>query len=375
MRKQGIPAEPQQPSRGGRQPTITDVAQLAGVSMKTVSRVINKEPNVRDQVREQVLRAAAALGYQPNVSARSLAGVRSFLIGYLFGDPGGDYTHRVEVSILNRCRAAGYHLLLEQIDDAASDVAERTQALVSQLRLDGVILTAPITDCAEVLRVLDEAQVPYVRIAPDSDSDRSPSVRIDDAKAALELTEHLIGLGHHRIGFIKGDPKHAAARLRLRGFRRAMTAHRLEIDEQLIEQGSFSYASGLDCARRLLHRRPAPTAIIASNDDMAAAAIAVAHEIGVQVPEELSVVGFDDAPIAQVVWPALTTVRQPISLMAETAAEMLLSLVGSRNRVWPKPMPQRQLDYELKLRQSTAPLGGYRKRAIAAAGRGLNARK
>ena len=365
MRKRGPAAKPQA-SLMVRQPIMLDVARLAGVSMKTVSRVVNKEPNVREEVRERVTRAATALGYQPNFSARSLAGERSFLIGYLFGDPGGDYSHRVEVGILNRCRGAGYHLLVEQLDDAAADVADRTAALVSQLRLDGVILTAPITDHAEVLRVLDEARVPYVRIAPDSDSDRSPGVHIDDARAAEELTDHVIGLGHRRIGFIKGDPRHAAARLRLQGFRRAMNTHRLQVVEQLVEQGSFSYSSGLDCAKRLLHRRPAPTAIIASNDDMATAVIAVAHEMGVRVPEELSVVGFDDAPIAQVVWPALTTVRQPISLMAEAATDMLLSLLASRNGgTWPSPMPRCELDYELKLRQSAAPLGGYRSRSAS----------
>jgi LacI family transcriptional regulator len=338
-------------------PTIMDVARLAGVSMKTVSRVVNKEPNVRAELRERVTHATAMLGYRPNLSARSLAGERSFLIGHLFGDPGGDYTHRVQVSLLNRCREAGYHLLVEQIDSGASDVAERTTALVSQLRLDGVILTAPITDLHDVLRVLEASRVPYVRIAPDIDSDRSPQVRIDDTRGVRELTEHLIALGHRRIGFIKGDPRHAAARLRLEGFRSAMNARGLFVPDVFVEQGSFSYESGLECARRLLARTDRPTAIVASNDDMAAAVIAAAHDMGIRVPEQLSVVGFDDAPIAQIVWPALTTVRQPIEAMADVAAELLLSRVSSRNgAAWPTPMPCRELDYELRLRQSTAPV-------------------
>jgi LacI family transcriptional regulator len=342
---------------GDAKPTIMDVARLAEVSMKTVSRVINKEPNVREELRERVQQAAAMLGYRPNFSARSLAGMRSFLIGYLFGDPGGDYTHRVEVSLLNRCREAGYHLLVEQIDAAADDVAERTAALVSQLRLDGVILTAPITDHRDVLRVLDGARVPYVRIAPDIDSDRSPQVRIDDFRASRELAEHLIALGHREIGFIKGDPWHAAGRLRLEGFRAGMQAHGLGVRDEWIEQGSFSYQSGVDCARRLLQRNPRPSAIMASNDDMAAGAIAVAHALKIRVPEQLSVVGFDDAPIAQVVWPGLTTVRQPIGLMADVAAEMLLARVaGKGSGAWPQPMPRRELDYELMLRASTAAL-------------------
>jgi LacI family transcriptional regulator len=344
---------------GGAKPTIMDVARLAEVSMKTVSRVINKEPNVRDELRQRVTHAATMLGYRPNFSARSLAGMRSFLIGYLFGDPGGDYTHRVEVSLLNRCRDAGYHLLVEQIDAAADDVAERTAALVSQLRLDGVILTAPITDHRDVLRVLDQAHVPYVRIAPDIDSDRSPQVRIDDFRAARELTEHLLALGHREIGFIKGDPWHAAGRLRLEGFRSGMQAHGLAVHEAWIEQGSFSYHSGVACAHRLLQHAHRPSAIMASNDDMAAGAIAVAHQMQLRVPEDLSVVGFDDAPIAEVVWPGLTTVRQPIGLMADVAAEMLLARVSGRaGSVWPEPMPRRELDYELKLRASTAPVAG-----------------
>jgi LacI family transcriptional regulator len=138
-----------------------------------------------------------------------------------------------------------------------------------------------------------------------------------------------------------------------------MQGHGLEIPETLVEQGSFSYSSGLECARRLLQQHPRPSAIVASNDDMAAAAIAVAHALSIRVPEQLSVVGFDDAPIAEVVWPALTTVRQPIGQMAEVAADLLLSVVAGKNTpTWPDPMPRRELDYELVVRQSTAPADG-----------------
>lgn len=341
---------------GDRKPTINDVARLAGVSIKTVSRVINKEPNVRDEVRERVLRATTQLGYRPNFSARSLAGQRSYLVGYLFGDAGGDYAHRVEVGILDRCRAAGYHLLVEQIDAGAPDVAERTAALVTQLRLDGVVLTPPITDHADVLRVLREAGVPYVRIAPDRHDDVSPFVEIDDEAAAYELTTHLIGLGHRRIGFIKGDPGHAAARLRYDGFCRALHEHRLELPPAFVGQGDFSYASGLAAARGLLLGGVRPSAVFAGNDDMAAAVIAVAHEAGLRVPAELSVVGFDDAPIAGVVWPPLTTVRQPIAQMAETATELLLTRAApKRSGEAGETPPRHRLAYEICLRRSTAP--------------------
>ena len=342
---------------GDGNPTITDVARLAGVSMKSVSRVINKEPNVSDELRARVTDAAAALGYRPNFSARSLAGVRSYLMGYLFGDPGGDYTHNVEVNLLNRCRAAGYHLLIEQLDADTGDIAERTAALVSQLRLDGVVLTPPMTDNQDVLGVLESARVPYVRIAPNLDSDRSPQVCMDDFGAARELTQYLLGLGHRNIAIIKGDPGHVAARLRFEGFVDAMAAQGLVVPERNIEQGNFSYGSGLQCARRLLDRARPPSAIFASNDDMAAAVVAVAHSKGIDIPGELSVVGFDDAPVAQIVWPTLTTVRQPIDRMADAAAQLLLGRLAIRGGgQWPAPMPRVELAYELKLRESSAPL-------------------
>lgn len=341
-----------------RKPTITDVAKLAGVSMKTVSRVINKEPNVRDELRDRVLKAAGELGYQPNFSARSLAGNRSFQLAYLFGDPGGDYAHGVQIGILDACRDAGYHLVVEQIDVDAPDVAQRTATLVAQLRLDGVVLSPPITDHPEVLGALKKAGVPYVRIAPDDPLDTSPAVRIDDAKAAAELTHYLVDLGHTEIGFIKGNPQHSAGRLRFEGFQQAMAERGLAVQPSLLEQGTFSYASGIDCAWRLLRRRARPTAIFASNDDMAAAVVAVAHESGIEVPEDLSVVGFDDAPIAQVVWPPLTTVRQPIREMARAAADMLIDHAADKDReAWPDPAPNRLLSYEMRVRRSSAPPG------------------
>jgi len=341
-----------------RKPTITDVAKRAGVSMKTVSRVINKEPNVRDELRDRVLKAAGELGYQPNFSARSLAGVRSYQLAYLFGDPGGDYAHGVQIGILDACRDAGYHLVVEQIDVDAPDVGQRTATLIAQLRLDGVVLSPPITDHPEVLGALRKAGLPYVRIAPDDTTDASPSVRIDDAGAAEALTNYLIDLGHTEIGFIKGNPLHSAGRLRFDGFQRAMEARGLMIQPSLVEQGTFSYASGIDCAWRLLRRRSRPTAIFASNDDMAAAVVAVAHESGIDIPEDLSVVGFDDAPIAQVVWPPLTTVRQPIREMARAAADMLIHHAAGKDRdAWAEPVPHRQLAYGLRVRRSSGPPG------------------
>ena len=339
---------------GEGKPTITDVARLAEVSMKTVSRVINKEPNVSEALRERVTRAAALLGYQPNISARSLAGVRSFLIGFLFGDPGGDYTHRVEVGLLDRCRGAGYHLMVEQIDAKADDVAARTSALVSQLRLDGVVLTAPITDHRDVLRVLDAARVPYVRIAPDVDSDVSPVVRIDDARAVRELTAHLLGLGHRRIGFIKGNPAYNSSQRRFNGYLAALAEADMALDPALVTQGLFNYRSGLDAAEQLLDQSQPPTAIFACNDDMAAAVVAIAHGRGIDIPGDLTVCGYDDTPLATTIWPELTTIHQPISDMARTAVDLLVRELRQRPGAPPEETAHVVLDYKLVRRQSDA---------------------
>lgn len=339
-----------------RKPTINDVAALAEVSIKTVSRVMNKEPNVREVVRQKVMAAIAQLGYQPSLSARSLAGERSFLIGHFYGDTGGQYTHDIQLGMLNRCRAAGYHLLIEEIAYNAPDVEERAAALVNQVRMAGVVLTPPVTDNPIVLGVLQRAGVPYVRIAPDRDIDTSPIVRIDEWRATRDLTEHLIGLGHTRIGFIKGKVQHAATRLRYAGFCEALADHGLAPQPDLIEVGEFNYAAALPAAQRLLDRPDRPTAILASNDEMAAATLAVAHGMGITVPEQLSVVGFDDMPIASMVWPQLVTIRQPVIQMAEAAADILVELIKRKDAgVWENPMPHRQLDHALIIRGSTGP--------------------
>lgn len=339
-----------------RKPTISDVAALAEVSIKTVSRVMNKEPNVRDVVKSKVQRAMTELGYQPSLSARSLAGERSFLIGHFYGDTGGQYTHDIQLGMLNRCRDAGYHLMIEEVVYDAPDVGERAAALVNQVRMAGVVLTPPVTDNPLILDVLQRAGVPYVRIAPDRNIDTSPIIRIDEWQATRDLTEHLIRLGHRRIGFLKGKQAHAATRLRYGGFCEALAEHGLAPAPELVEHGEFSYATGLTCARRLLIRSDRPTAILASNDEMAAGALAAAHELGIPVPQQLSIVGFDDTPIASMVWPPLTTVRQPVIAMAEAAADILLELIRRKDSgQWDHPVPHRQLDHVLVERASTGP--------------------
>jgi LacI family transcriptional regulator len=192
-----------------------------------------------------------------------------------------------------------------------------------------------------------------VRIAPKKNLSAAPSIDIDDYAAARQLTAHLIKLGHRRIGFMLGRPDHGATEQRYLGFIDEMRAHQVPVDKDLVQTGNFVFADGLVCAERMLRAALPPTAIFASNDDMAAAAISMARKFGLSLPDELSVTGFDDAPVATMIWPELTTVRQPVAAMARIAADLIIQFEPRRNG-WPHRIPRHLLDHELIIRNSTA---------------------
>ncbi|MFG6458557.1 LacI family DNA-binding transcriptional regulator [Roseateles sp. BYS96W] len=339
-------------SARGSSPTIVDVAREAGVSIKTVSRVLNHEPGVHESTREQVLKVVEALRYRPKQSARSLAGGRSFLIGLLYYDPSAIFVGSVQQGATLRCRELGYHLVVESLHNDAPDLRQQIDRMVLALRPDGMILTPPLCDNPEVLAALRESGTPCVLMSPERDIRGVPSVRMDDVHAAEELTSLLIKLGHERIAFIKGPPDQSASAARYQGFVSAMRAHGLEPDLELVQPGDFSFASGRDAAQQLLSGPKPPTAVFASNDDMALGVLAAAHRLGLNVPAELSVVGFDDSPTAALVWPPLTTVRQPVAEMARTAVEMLVQ--GHRAEVPADDADlHKVLAHELIVRDST----------------------
>ncbi|RZJ11844.1 MAG: LacI family DNA-binding transcriptional regulator [Rubrivivax sp.] len=309
----------------GTSPTIVDVAREAGVSIKTVSRVLNHEPGVHESTRDQVLKVVEALRYRPKQSARSLAGGRSFLIGLLYYDPSAAFVGRVQQGATLRCRELGYHLVVESLHNDAPDLRQQIDRMVLTLRPDGMILTPPLCDNPEVLTALRDSGTPCVLMSPKRDIRGVPSVRMDDVHAAEEITNLLISLGHRRIAFIKGPADQSASAARLQGFVNALNAHDIEPAPELIQPGEFTFESGRDAAYQLLSRSQRPTAVFASNDDMALGVLAAAHRLGLNVPTELSVTGFDDSPTAALVWPPLTTVRQPVVEMARAAVEMLVS--------------------------------------------------
>lgn len=333
--------------------TIHDVAERAGVSIKTVSRVLNKEPNVRPATRERVLAAAESLHYRPSMSARSLAGSRSFLIALFWDNPSAHYIGDLQRGAVSRCREDGYHLVLEPLDSAAPSAPEITRSTLMTLRPDGAILTPPVCDRAAVLQALDEAGTPYVRIAPSRGVDRAAHVHIDDRQAAYDMTLHLLELGHRDIAFIVGHPDHGASHSRREGFLQAMRDRGCQVRDDRMAQGFFSFQSGYQCAERFLAGDDRPTAIFASNDDMALGVLAAAHRQRLAVPTDLSVAGFDDTPAAVSSTPPLTTVRQPIFEMAAAAAEMLIN--GEWDPSEPGRPPSRLLPFHTVVRESTAP--------------------
>jgi LacI family transcriptional regulator len=315
--------------RKGDAVTIHEVAQLAGVSPMTVSRVVNGNVNVREATRELVMRAVRELNYTPNAAARSLAAAQGTRLALIYTNPSGAYLSELLVGALEGAGRGAAQLVLDTWD-RMSRPAEKAAARKIAESVAGVILPPPLCESKAVCSELVAAGIPVVAIASGRFQPDLSSVRIDDFRAAQEMTEHLIAAGHSRIAFIKGHPNQTASGLRYEGFQAAMAAAALSVDATLVQQGYFTYRSGLDATEELLTRKKPPTAIFASNDDMAAAAVSVAHRRGLDVPRDISIVGFDDTPIAMTVWPELTTVRQPIAAMAATAVELLVRSIRRR---------------------------------------------
>lgn len=328
--------------------TIKDVSREAGVSIKTVSRVLNKERYVGAETRERVEAAVALLNFRPNAAARSLAGRRSFQIALICDNPSPYYVYEMQSGIRDRCVLDGVRMIAQPYDRESANLIDDVESLVDATNVDGLILTPPVTDYPAVLDLLARRGVRFVRVSPGGDTGLTSSSFIDNAGAARAMTEHLIGLGHRRIGFVRGHPDYATSTQRLSGYRAALAAAGIAEDADLIRTGLFDFASGSRAATELLDLPQPPTAIFASSDDMAAGVLAVAHRRGLRVPEQLSVAGFDDTALAGVVWPPLTTIRQPTRQLGYQAADMLLAPMDT-------PIERREVPFELIVRDSTGP--------------------
>lgn len=307
--------------------TIRDVAKHAGVSAKTVSRVINDEPFVRDSTRAKVLQAIEELGFVVDLSAKRLATGQAFAIGLIYHNASWHYILEVQKAVLQAAREAGYSTVMLPCDVCTERDSQEILRAVSQRAVDGFIFTPPADNLTLLLETLQGLNVPFVRLSPTDRQKPWPYVTTTDMQGAYEMTRYLLGLGHRRIGYVLGPSDQQAGSDRFDGYKAALTEFGITHDLSLTCQGNDHFSSGFAAASGLLDRDPRPTAIICSNDEMAAGACAAVFEGGLCVPQDISIAGFDDIPLSRQIWPPLTTVRQPIYEMATTAANLLVSLL------------------------------------------------
>ena len=346
--------------------TIRHVAADAGVSLQTVSRVINNEPNVRPEMRERVQASIDRLGYVPSIAAQRMSGSRSYLILALndrertIADwrarQGSDWVDQMLLGGMLKCAEHGYRLIFELVDTHSDHVERELLAAMAALQPDGVILTPPHSDNPHILEVLVAQKIPFARIGSLGEGGWGIPLVMDDAHAAGLATEHLAALGHRRIALIAGSPEYQLSGWRVDGWRAAMAAAGLD-DAGLLAQADFSFASGERAARELLERADRPTAIIASNDQMALAVLETARALGLAVPDDLSLVSFDNTPIVRFSQPPLTAVDQPV---AETVARAVELIIAAQRNGGGPPLPELPVivPASLVVRSSTVPPRG-----------------
>lgn len=320
-------------SDGGRGPggglggkaTINDIARLSGVSKKTVSRVINRSPLLSEETRRNVEAIIAAQGYIPNPQARALALRRNFLIGLVHDNPNAQMVLGVQQGILSVLKNTEYELIVHPVDRGSTTMVEDIRRFVERQRPHGIVLLPPISENDELAALCHELGCRYVRMGSAELDDAPHMVASNDRAAVREAVTYLIEQGHRLIGLIAGPEGFRSAYERRQGYEEALDAGPMSFDPELIASGNYRFESGIEAAQEILRAEPRPTAIFASNDEMAAGALHAAKRMGLDVPGDLSIVGFDDTAIAAHIWPPLTTVRWPILAMGRAAAQKLLA--------------------------------------------------
>jgi LacI family transcriptional regulator len=350
-----------QPTRAMKQnSTIDDVAKAAGVARVTVSRVLNNGQNVRPETREKVRRAVEALGYSVNRQARALASGSGAQVMLIHAhnperEPNSYYNAGLELGALRACSSLGFDLVTRAIDPEGENPARLLTAILEHERPAGIVVSPPLSDDLDLLSCAHRAGVPTAAISAGERARASvPGVGIDEREAGRTIGRHLVALGHRRLGFLKGPPEHQSAGLRFDGFLHALRDAGI-VEPPWTGTGDFTFRSGVDAAERLLREQGSVTALACANDDMAAGAMLALHRAGLEIPSAMSVTGFDDTPMSEVVWPPLTTIRQPIKLLAERAVHLLFGL-GHEDTA----PAYEAIAYELIVRESTAAPNKFR---------------
>lgn len=334
---------------------LKDIADTAGVSAMTVSRVMNKDPKVGERTRERIEKIAKEMGYQPNLAARNLVSSRSFVLGVMCDHVNSSYANQFLLGCLNECRKNGYHIVIDETLRDTQKSIDIANELVNGMQAEGIILLPPVCDEKELTMALLEMDVPFIRIAPNEQTNISPVICMDDYRAAYQMTCHLIEQGHKRIAHITGRMTQRVSEFRLQGFKDALFDNKLSLPDAYIQEGDFSYKTGNELAQVLFNLPEAPSAIFAGNDDMAAGALAAAQMCGRKVPEQVAIAGYDNVELARLVWPNLTTVEQPVMKMAELAVELLTTRKQVAKKQQEKVPKQKLhiLKHDLILRAST----------------------
>ncbi|WP_296596992.1 LacI family DNA-binding transcriptional regulator [Phenylobacterium sp.] len=321
-------SKPRTPEEGGvetrRRATINDIARLAGVSKKTVSRVINASPFVRADTREKIEAVIAELGYVPDPQARGLAYGRAFLIGLVYDNPNPQYVVNMQLGLLDAMKGSGFELVVHPCDRASPTFLDDLRGFVERQRLFGVVLTPSVSEDERAAALMNEIGCAYVRVASVSLDKAEHMIETRDRLGGREAAAHLADLGHTRIAFVSGPPTFRSSHERRSGFEEALEERGLHLAKAYAVEGAYTYESGIERGRELLSMAQPPTAIFAGNDEMAAGVLQAARQLGRRVPEDVSVVGFDDFQIASRLWPTLTTVRTPTREIGRLAAERLM---------------------------------------------------
>lgn len=310
--------------QNGSQPTINDVAARAGVSKKTVSRVINRSPLLSEMTRAKVDEAIRELGFVPNPQARALALRRNFMIVLLHDNPNGQTVLNFQRGVLNAIEDSDLALVVKPVDRHSPQMLADVQMFLERQRPLGAMLLPPISENNALAKLCSDLGVRYVRVGSALLDDTQHCVASNDRIVVAEACRHLIAKGHQRIGFVRGPQGFRSSEEREAGFRAAMTEAGLTPDPDLFVEGTYRFGSGIAAGEALLKADQRPTAIFASNDEMAAGVMHIAHSIGLDVPGDVSIIGFDDSPTASQIWPALSTVRWPITEMGSLAARKLV---------------------------------------------------
>lgn len=332
--------------------TITDIARMAGVSKKTVSRVINHSGLVKQETRDRILEIVAKHDYRPDPQARALALRRSHLIAFISNQPNPQYIVSMQSGVLEAITGTPYQIVIRPCDRSSPTLYDEIEELVTHQKLFGVILTPSISEDDKLVGLLRQLKCPYVRIAAVSLDSPENMIETHDYVGAAEAARHIANLGHTRVAHIKGLDTFLSAQERLRGFRVGLAEFGLTVEDRYLLTGGYTFESGVVCGKQLIEMDEPPTAVFCGNDEMAVGVYKAAREAGIRIPEDLSVIGYDDSPITERIWPALTSVRLPIEHMGRIAAQLLVS---NHDRMSMEPPTAVSVMPSLVVRDSTAP--------------------